>query len=238
MENYFNYFTEVEECYQRCRETRMLLSPLDWALIESWKEAGVPLEAVLMGVERAFEKFKKRPRRFQKINGLAYCSQSVLQAADELNTAVRESGAKPGSNGTSESPFTPEEIERYLKHNAQALEKAGEHCQVNGERVLAEDLRAASSALESAAAEGGSTGRRNLEELERRLSAVEEKLTASLTRAASVELLAQLRDEVDRGLVSCRREMTAAQIESLGRQFMKKRLFEHYQVPRLSLFFL
>src|ERR1700752_1445122 len=62
LENYFNYFTEIEECYQKCRGTPTLLSPLDWALIESWKEAGVPLEAALNGIERAFAKFARRPQ--------------------------------------------------------------------------------------------------------------------------------------------------------------------------------
>ncbi len=38
--NYFNYFTEIEEHFQRARGTGLfLLSPLDWALIESWKIA-------------------------------------------------------------------------------------------------------------------------------------------------------------------------------------------------------
>ena len=46
MINYFNYFTEIEEHFQRARGTGLfLLSPLDWALIESWKNAEVPLEA-------------------------------------------------------------------------------------------------------------------------------------------------------------------------------------------------
>ena len=77
----------------------------------------------------------------------------------------------------------------------------------------------------------------DLQGLENYLSALEEKLTASVTRAASVELLAQIRQEVQRGLVRCRQEMTAAQIELLERQFQKKRLYEHYGVPRLSLFY-
>jgi len=47
VENYFNYFTEIEEHFQRRRGTLLLLSPLDWALMETWKDAGIPLEAVL-----------------------------------------------------------------------------------------------------------------------------------------------------------------------------------------------
>jgi len=77
--NYFTYFTEIEEHFQKARGTGLfLLSPLDWALIESWKNAGVPLEAVLRGIDAAFEKWRARKSRVQKINSLAYCAQAVL----------------------------------------------------------------------------------------------------------------------------------------------------------------
>src|SRR5439155_21126513 len=81
VENHFNYFTETEECFRRCRSAhtasnpRMLLTPIDWALVESWKDAGIPLAAVLAGIERTFEKWQKRPRRFQRINSVGFCSQ-------------------------------------------------------------------------------------------------------------------------------------------------------------------
>ena len=80
MENYFNYFTEIEEHFQRRRGGTLLLSTLDWALIETWKDAGIPLEAVLRGIDAAFDKYEKRPT-VRKVNGLAYCSQEVLAAA-------------------------------------------------------------------------------------------------------------------------------------------------------------
>ncbi len=51
MENYFNYFTEIEERFLRRRGGGLLLSTLDWALIETWKDAGIPLEAVLRGID-------------------------------------------------------------------------------------------------------------------------------------------------------------------------------------------
>ena len=47
VENYFNYFTEIQEHYLRRRGTHLPLSTLIGALIETWKSAGVPLEAVL-----------------------------------------------------------------------------------------------------------------------------------------------------------------------------------------------
>jgi DNA-binding transcriptional MerR regulator len=237
VENYFNYFTEIEECFRRCRGTPTFLSTLDWALIESWKEAGVPLEAVLIGVERAFRKFAKRPQRFRKVNGLAYCSQTVLQAAQELSATLVEGGT-PGNQRAVESPFSVEEIQTYLHHNADTLEKAGEVSRQHGQPVLAGDLHEAAALLKAIPVRELVETTRDLEELERRLSALEDKLTASLTRAASVELLAQFRLEVGRELTPYRTKMTAAQIESLERQWLKKRLFEHHQVSRLSLFYL
>ena len=77
-QNYFNYFTEIEEHFQKARGTALFfLSPLDWALIETWKGAGVPLEAVLRGVDEAFDKYDQRPSKSKKVNSLAYCSQAT-----------------------------------------------------------------------------------------------------------------------------------------------------------------
>ncbi len=83
--NYFNYFTEIEEHFQKARGTSLfLLRPLDWALIESWKTSGVPLEAVLRGIDIAFEKWRQKKSRVQQVNSLAYCAQAVLQEAQAM----------------------------------------------------------------------------------------------------------------------------------------------------------
>lgn len=236
MENYFNYFTEIEECFRRCRGTPTLLSTLDWALIESWKESGIPLEAVLNGVERAFQKFQKRRKPFRKVNGLAYCSQEVFAAAEELNAALVESGARTQGPSHGEAPFSVEEVRAYLNRNADALEKTSRVCEKNEQSVLAQDLQACAAAVREISSREDWVA--DWQGLETELSAIEDKLTAALTRGTPVERLAQHRREVDSGLASTRQRMTAAQIESLERQFLKKRLFEHYGVPRLSLFYL
>src|SRR5262245_15278143 len=90
MHNYFNYFTEIEEHYQQRRGAGLLLSTLDWALIETWKDAGIPLEAVLRGIDETFDKYDRKPTRakMRKINSLAYCSQEVLAAADDMKEAA------------------------------------------------------------------------------------------------------------------------------------------------------
>src|SRR3984957_11325361 len=92
VENYFNYFTEIEEHFQRRRGGILLLSTLDWALIETWKSAGVPLEAVLRGVDDAFDKYDQRPSKSKKVNSLAYCSQAVLAAAEDMKEAAVGAG--------------------------------------------------------------------------------------------------------------------------------------------------
>jgi hypothetical protein len=237
LENYFNYFTEIEECFRKCRGAPTLLSPLDWALIESWKEARIPLEAVLNGIERAFEKYARRPRPFQKINGLAYCTQTVMQAAEELNTALVEGGPSRPPSQPDAAPFSAQEIADYLNRNAEILEEARAYWQEKGQGKVADDLPEVVAGLRKLAGEAPERAA-DLRELENYLSALEEKLTASVTRAAPVELLAQIRREAERELVRCRREMTAGQIESLERQFQKRRLYEHYGIPRLSLFYL
>ena len=92
MENYFNYFTEIEEHFQRRRGTILLLSTLDWALIETWKGAGIPLEAVLRGIDVAFDNYDQRPTKSKKVNSLAYCSQAVLTAAEDMKEAAVGAG--------------------------------------------------------------------------------------------------------------------------------------------------
>ena len=233
MENYFNYFTEIEECFRQCRGTPTLLSPLDWALIEAWKESGIPLEAVLIGMERAFQKFSKRPQRYRKINGLAFCSQCVLGAAEELATARREGGSPREQEVTPASPFTAEEVSAYLGRNAAELEKAAGYWSERHPGA-AHGLREAATALRGV----GAPDVEKLQELENVLSAIEDKLIALAIAAAPVELLAQFGQEFDRGLGAGRRGMAAIQIESMQRQYVKKRLFEHYRMPRLSLFYL
>src|SRR6202158_2654451 len=83
--NYFNYFTEVEEHFQKARGTGLfLMSTLDWALVEAWKNAGVPLEAVVRGIDAAFEKWRSKKSRVQKVNSVAYCTQAVMVEAQVI----------------------------------------------------------------------------------------------------------------------------------------------------------
>src|SRR5215469_173653 len=118
LQNYFNYFTEIEEHFQRRRGTILLLSTLDWALIETWKEAGIPLEAVLRGIDEAFDHYDRRPSKTRKVNSLAFCSQEVLAAAEEMKEAAVGSKRE---NKERDSGLSADDVCAYLTKNAALL---------------------------------------------------------------------------------------------------------------------
>src|SRR6059058_1554756 len=115
MQNYFNYFTEIEERFQQRRGSLLMLSTLDWALIETWKEAGIPLEAVLRGIDTAMERYERRPSKSKKVNSLAFCSQEVLASAEEMKEAAVGSARAVNSEPAGLS-FA--EVASYLRKNA------------------------------------------------------------------------------------------------------------------------
>jgi hypothetical protein len=238
VENYFNYFTEIEEQFRKGRAAPMLLSTLDWALIESWKDQGFPLEAVLAGIDRSFAKYAAGNRSYRKINSLAYCSQEVFRAVEEARQIAAEGGTSPLAAAPVEAPFSGDEISKFLERCTAAVTDARRHARDEGQQVLADELGAAAADLEAFNGRMPAPPTGDLEELERNLTALEDKLTASLLRATPVELLAQLRAQVERGLLPYRRKMATPEVESLERRFVKNRLLEHYKIPRLSLFYL
>ena len=232
MENYFNYFTEIEEHFQRQRSSTLLLTTLDWALIETWKDAGIPLEAVLRGIDSTFERYAKRPVRSRKINGLAYCSQEVLAAAEDMKEAAVGT-AKPEA---SEQGLDMTEIVGFLERNAEVLASAElPESSTASPRVVATDTARALRELAETLTAAPVT---SLEDIERRLTVMEEKLFAVLHAAAPDEILVQLRAAADRELAPYLRKMPAAQIAQLHKQFVNKRLLEQNGLPRLSLFYM
>jgi hypothetical protein len=236
VENYFNYFTEIEEHFQRRRGGPLLVSTVDWGLIEIWKDAGIPLEAVLRGIDEAFDKYERRPAKTQKINGLAWCAQSVLAAAEDMKEAAVGSSGEKKQSETARG-FEISDIVAFLRRNAKRLLAAklpkAAGVQV---RVLAEET--AETLDKMAASLGTKDALPRLEDLERRLTVLEEKLFAILLAATPDEQIVQMRSEADHELSPYRRKMPASQIEQLQRQYVHKRLLELYGLPRLSLFYM
>ena len=233
MENYFNYFTEIEERFQRRRGGILMLSTLDWALIETWKDAGIPLEAVLRGIDGTFEHYEQRPSKTRKINGLGFCAQEVLAAAEDMKEAavgtVRESRPQKG--------FDAAEIAGYLRGCASKLESVVLPSMPGvSPQVVAQEI--AGTLLELAAEIANKPAMPRLEDVERRLTLLEEKLFAVLLAAVPDDEVVAVREQADRELAPYRSKMPPAQIEQLQKQYTHKRLLEKYGVPRLSLFYL
>ena len=233
MENYFNYFTEIEEHFQKRRGGGLLLSTLDWALIETWKDAGIPLEAVLRGIDTTFDRYEQRPAKTRKINGLGFCSQEVLAAAEDMKEAAV---GVPAVNKEKSAGFQTTEIVAYLRHNAQRLEAAKLPQGAISSHALAQESAATLNQL--AAELETNTAQPRLEDLERRLTVLEEKLFAALLASTPDEEIVAVRAQADRELAPYRRKMPAAQIDQLQKQYIHKRQLEKYGLPRLSLFYM
>src|SRR6266480_3770431 len=178
--NYFNYFTEIEEYFWKKRGAHLLVSPLDWAIMEAWQKAGVPLEAALKGIDKAFESYQRSRRGAGKpLKNLAYCTDAVLEAAEEQQE--------------------PEVAGRLTD--------------------IAESLGSSSQLLDA-------PGAMDLEDLERRLTILDEKIQALLTTHAPEEIMLKIRREVDGQLTMYRRKMKAEQLAMVEKQYMQKRLLE------------
>jgi hypothetical protein len=232
--NYFNYFTEIEERFQQRRGSILLLSTLDWALIETWQEAGIPLDAALRGIDTAFDKYEQRQKkgRMRRVNGLAWCAQAVMEAAEELREA--SAGSAPATSAPADTGFEHERVAAHLEAAASALDSATvapDVCSLTANRLreLAVDVRTADPSNRAAV---------DLESLERTLTVFEEKLFAALTAAAPEELLVALKEHAARELAPYRSRMGAVQLRQVERQFVQKQLLAHYNLPRLSLFYM
>jgi hypothetical protein len=235
MQNYFNYFTEIEERFQQRRGSLLMLSTLDWALIETWREAGIPLEAVLRGVDNAFDKHDAKTLRSsgrtRKVNGLAWCAQSVMEAVEQAMEASIGAAPAAGTEAMA-SGFETERVGRYLEQNASVIDEAT--LTPPADAVAAEvagRLRALAVGLRAEPAH-------SLEELDRTLSVLEEKMFAALLTSAPEAELVALREQAARELAPYRGKMQAVQIKQVQQQFLQKKMLEARKLPRLSLFYM
>ena len=279
--NYFEYFSEIEQRFSQRRGSILLLSTLDWALIETWREAGIPLEAVLRGIDTAFDKHDARAHRahgrLRKVNGLAWCAQAVMQATEEMMEASVGAAANGGPAGRDSTPspeiaaparesgFEPVRVAAYLQRNADALDSAARAAGLNtgaaaaawtvsacatAERLreLAAEVRHGTGIAGAASVPGAaavpdeavrsSPGPMALDELDRTLTVLEERLFAALQTSATEGELVALRAQADPELAPYRARISAVQLRGVQQQFLHKRLLEARALPRLSLFYM
>jgi hypothetical protein len=251
--NYFNYFTEIEDAFIRRRGRHLLLSPLDWALIESWKEMGVPLHVALRGIEKAFDSYEAKPRK-RTVKTLFYCQEEVeaqfaewLESQTGAHAAAAES-AEEGSTtraavdkveeGGRALPFPREVIAAHLADCREGLARALEKRRRAGEDAVTEALARAASRLSELAEDFGRAARPDAELLEGSLTDLESLLDRALRSSLPADEVEAARAQAAEQLRPYKARMERATYEQTLDNLLAKSLREASGVPRLSLFYL
>jgi Xaa-Pro aminopeptidase len=235
--NYYNYFTEIEEAFVSRRGSHFLISPLDWSLIESWRERGIPLEVALRGIHAAFDGYDSQPRRSRKVNSLFYCRQEVEAAFErhlESRVGKPDSG-DPTTTAQQESEHIAS-LAAYLDERRSELDALARSSENHPQ--LAESFDRAATRLDGIIAVIRQTGEAMLERLEEELMEIETWLLESMRRSVTPDELSGLRREAESQLKGYKQGMEAAVYETTVEKFVARRLRERFRVPRMSLFYM
>jgi hypothetical protein len=234
--NYFSYFSEIEETFVRRRRKNLLLSPLDWALIESWKERGVPLHIVLRALNEVFDNAEKQPARKRSIKSLLYCRDEVenqFAAWSETQTGREESPkSKVQSPKSEEFEIPREKVISHLHAVSRSLQKPrvelnGSWASFSGE--ILSDLQTAKQFFET---NGG------LENLENILNELDQRVDEKLPQIVTPEIIAKVKSETAAQLRSHKNKMTEAVYAQTFQTLLIKNLRESINLPRFSLVYL
>jgi hypothetical protein len=242
--NYFNYFTEIEETFIRRRGRSLLVSPMDWALIESWKEMGIPLHVALRGIEQAFDSYESKPRK-RTVKTLFYCQEEVeaqfaewlesqLGASDSELTGEDESVESEGADAR--LPFPRRSI---LEHLAGARLALVNICKErNRKDALFEALERTAVRLEELEKDFSHARRPDAERLESDLASLEKRLDEVILESLPASALTTVRSETEEQLRPYKNRMDGATYQQTFDNLLLKRLREQHGLPRLSLFYL
>ena len=236
MENYFNYFTEIEEHFQKRRGQARPLSPLDWSLIESLRDAGVPLEVVLRGVDRAFEQRSRRRRAAGKVNSLAYCTQAILAEHERRNESLAGRG-KPAAQAV-EGDLEVSQLLDLLESARRRLEALPGRSRAVELPALKTVVGTVVDSLNGIVLEIQSSRSLDYEALELKLNTLEERILAAIFSGMSEESLLEAKQETRQEIHRHKRGLKAEHIAMLEGKLMRKKLLQEFGVPRLSLFYL
>jgi hypothetical protein len=249
--NYFNYFTEVEEEFVRRRGKHLLISPMDWSLVESWKDAGIPLHVVLRAINQAFDAYESRPRKYRRVNSVFYCQQEVEATYAEYCQA--QVGAGPVAQGEapqgkgeekspprkiSAAPFPKEVLLDFFEKSEYELQAAETIADAASRAELQTAIARARSRLKEIAREVESAARVDAESIERDLDAIDRVILESATKTFGENEVERIRAEAEAQLEAYRKKMDRAIYHQTVKNFISRRLREMSNVPRLSLFYL
>jgi hypothetical protein len=244
--NYFNFFTEVEEEFVRRRGKPLTISPLDWALVESWKSAGIPLHLVLRSINEAFDAYDKRPHNRRKVNSMFYCEQAVesnfadyrlAQVGGQPGQSSRPSGSTPEPSGKESSgAFSKSELIDFIARCSREISEAT--ASAAGNERIGEALTRALARLTEIAQEIEASARVDAEAIERDLDSIDRMILDTLKSELGEQVIAELRKEAKAQLRSYKKNMEKEIFEQTVENFTARRLRETNHIPRLSLFYI
>jgi hypothetical protein len=241
--NYFNYFTEVEEEFVKRRGSHLLVSPLDWTLIETWKQRGIPLHIVLRGINSSFDGYDQRLSRGRKVNSLFFCQQEVealfQQYVESRVGAVQDVENGASHNGNGDSQFTLTAIIDFLKERQETLAHLETtHADAPLRETFTRTSDRLSQIIEDLRQGIDRSAGASLESLETDLMMIEEVILDGLKEHTDAESLKRLRKEGADKLRAYKQSMEREVYEQTLSAFVAQRLREIYQIPRLSLFYM
>jgi hypothetical protein len=209
---------------------------MDWALMETWKQQGIPLHIVLRGIEKSFDSYEARPRK-RTVKTLLYCQEEVeAQYAEwveaRVGSASNSDNNEPDSDKT---PFSFEAISEHLQRNRNDLAALARSR--NKEDDLSEALTRAVALLVDIESDFKSSATLDTRKLEDSLTGLERMLNDAMLAVVSVQALDELNKEVKDKLKPYRAQMEAAAYKQTFDNLLLKRLREQFAVPRLSLFY-
>ncbi|HEU4434704.1 MAG TPA: hypothetical protein VFR51_15070 [Pyrinomonadaceae bacterium] len=234
--NYFNYFTEIEDAFVRRRGKHLFLSSLDWALMETWKQQGIPLHIVLRGVERSFDSYESRPRK-RSVKTLLYCQEEVeAQYAEWLEARVGASEQSNGDEGAEleKTPFSATAIGEHLQRCHDGLVRLS---QSRKDDDLTEALARAAALVREIHDDFTANAVLDTRRLEDSLTGLERMLNDAMLVVIPAAELDALKQGIKDQLKPYRSQMETAVYNQTFDNLLLKRLREQFAVPRLSLFY-
>ena len=205
--NYFSYFSEIEDTFIRRRGKHLWLSPIDWALMESWKERGVPLHVALRGIEHAFDSHEAKKQK-RSVKTLLYCEEEVeAQYAEWLESRVGRHDEAQEAEADRESPFPRQAV---LEHLGRSLDQLNQQWKKTSEEELGEVLSRAAKLLSEIKNDYESSAQPDARKLEESLTGIERRLNDALRSSVSTERLTEIEKEIKQQLRPYRAHMEKA----------------------------
>ena len=207
-----SYLEAIEDHFRSRRGTEATLSPRDFALARGWYQALVPLAAVLLGIDRAFE-------ADSSASSLAFCRRRI---EDLASAGPRPSVPSAGAERLSASEV--EEVLGMLKEKLLSLPLAARAAFDLPLRRLEEvqDLLAVAS-------------RPNWDFVRQKLREIDDAVAAGALSALPKETAESLGAEARRARERHRGRVDPGALEDAVARFAVQRARETLGLPRVSL---